>query len=87
MVRIMERVSSLLILNLVTNKDCESDKSREATPSFALLDIQGPVIVTYVYQLVEGEVRSELLSHLTIPYLPLPYFPCPVISTTSGIHT
>lgn len=28
-------------------------------PSFALMDIQGPVIVTYVYQLVEGEVRVE----------------------------
>ncbi len=30
----------------------------EATPSFALMDIQGPVVVTYVYQLVEGEVRK-----------------------------
>jgi hypothetical protein len=29
----------------------------DATPSFALMDVQGPVIVTYVYQLVEGEVR------------------------------
>ena len=33
---------------------------REATPSFALLDVQGPVIVTYVYQLVEGEVRPAI---------------------------
>ncbi|KAM6496387.1 Metallo-dependent phosphatase [Amanita muscaria] len=31
----------------------------DATPSFALLDIQGPIVVTYVYQLVEGEVRVE----------------------------
>ncbi len=31
----------------------------EATPSFALMDIQGPVVVTYVYQLVEGEVRKS----------------------------
>ncbi|KAK1220323.1 Vacuolar protein sorting-associated protein 29 [Marasmius sp. AFHP31] len=31
----------------------------DATPSFALMDIQGPVVVTYVYQLVEGEVRVE----------------------------
>jgi vacuolar protein sorting-associated protein 29 len=30
----------------------------EATPSFALMDVQGPVIVTYVYQLVDGEVRG-----------------------------
>jgi hypothetical protein len=34
---------------------------REVTPSFALMDVQGPVIVTYVYQLVDGEVsfRSD----------------------------
>ena len=35
---------------------------RDATPSFALLDVQGPVIVTYVYQLVDGEVCSILFS-------------------------
>lgn len=28
-------------------------------PSFALLDIQGSVVVTYVYQLIDGEVRVE----------------------------
>ncbi|TFK26021.1 retrograde transporter [Coprinopsis marcescibilis] len=28
-------------------------------PSFALMDIQGNVVVTYVYQLIEGEVRVE----------------------------
>src|SRR5260370_35297027 len=32
---------------------------REPIPSFALMDIQGPVVVTYVYQLIEGEVRVE----------------------------
>ena len=32
----------------------------EATPSFALMDIQGPVIVTYVYQLVDGEVSDHI---------------------------
>ncbi|KAJ7782998.1 Metallo-dependent phosphatase [Mycena metata] len=31
----------------------------DPTPSFALMDIQGPVVVTYVYQLIEGEVRVE----------------------------
>ncbi|KAL1744269.1 Metallo-dependent phosphatase-like protein [Schizophyllum fasciatum] len=31
----------------------------DAVPCFALMDIQGPVVVTYVYQLVEGEVRVE----------------------------
>jgi hypothetical protein len=33
--------------------------SSDPTPSFALMDIQGPVVVTYVYQLIEGEVRVE----------------------------
>ncbi|THH13599.1 hypothetical protein EW146_g6641 [Bondarzewia mesenterica] len=31
----------------------------DPTPSFALMDIQGPVVVTYVYQLIDGEVRVE----------------------------
>jgi hypothetical protein len=35
----------------------------DATPSFALMDVQGPVIVTYVYQLVEGEVSCEVSSN------------------------
>jgi len=30
-------------------------------PSFVLLDIQGHVVVTYVYQLIEGEVKVEKL--------------------------
>lgn len=25
----------------------------------AVLDVQGPVVVTYVYQLIEGEVKVE----------------------------
>src|SRR5258708_1855832 len=36
---------------------------RDPTPSFALMDIQGPVVVTYVYQLVEGEVRVEKIEY------------------------
>ncbi|ESK86801.1 vacuolar protein sorting-associated protein 29 [Moniliophthora roreri MCA 2997] len=35
----------------------------DITPSFALMDIQGPVVVTYVYQLVEGEVRVEKVEY------------------------
>jgi vacuolar protein sorting-associated protein 29 len=35
----------------------------EATPSFALLDIQGPVVVTYVYQLVDGEVKVDKVEY------------------------
>ncbi|KIY69307.1 Metallo-dependent phosphatase [Cylindrobasidium torrendii FP15055 ss-10] len=31
----------------------------EPTPSFALMDIQGPVVVTYVYHLQNGEVRVD----------------------------
>jgi len=35
----------------------------EPTPSFALMDIQGPVVVTYVYQLIDGEVRVEKIEY------------------------
>ncbi|VDC05834.1 unnamed protein product [Peniophora sp. CBMAI 1063] len=35
----------------------------DPTPSFALMDIQGPVVVTYVYQLIEGEVRVEKVEY------------------------
>jgi vacuolar protein sorting-associated protein 29 len=31
----------------------------EVTPSFALLDVQGSSITTYVYQLIDGEVKVE----------------------------
>ncbi|KAF8551654.1 Metallo-dependent phosphatase [Imleria badia] len=37
--------------------------SSDPTPSFALMDIQGAVVVTYVYQLVEGEVRVEKIEY------------------------
>jgi hypothetical protein len=40
-----------------------TSKCREATPSFALLDIQGPIVVTYVYQLIDGEVRVEKVEY------------------------
>ncbi|KAK4054282.1 Vacuolar protein sorting-associated protein 29 [Microbotryomycetes sp. JL201] len=33
--------------------------SENPVPSFALLDIQGAVVVTYVYQLIDDEVRVE----------------------------
>jgi vacuolar protein sorting-associated protein 29 len=43
-------------------------------PSFALMDIQGSVVVTYVYQLIEGEVRVEKIEWRkeTEPLPPLP---------------
>jgi vacuolar protein sorting-associated protein 29 len=37
--------------------------SGDPTPSFALMDIQGPVVVTYVYQLVDSEVRVEKIEY------------------------
>jgi vacuolar protein sorting-associated protein 29 len=36
-----------------------TDAPHDPTPSFALMDIQGPVITTYVYQLIDNEVRVE----------------------------
>jgi hypothetical protein len=58
MVRSMEWVRS----SAPHTEESEStaDEDRDATPSFALLDVQGPVIITYVYQLVDGEVSSSL---------------------------
>jgi hypothetical protein len=32
---------------------------REVKPSFVLMDIQGVVVVTYIYQLIGGEVKVE----------------------------
>ena len=31
----------------------------EITPSFILMDIQSSTVVTYVYQLVDGEVKVD----------------------------
>ena len=31
----------------------------DPVPSFALMDVQGPVVVTYVYRLIENEVKVE----------------------------
>src|SRR5258708_29908822 len=33
--------------------------SSDPTPSFALMDVQGPVVVTYVYRLIDNEVKVE----------------------------
>jgi len=33
--------------------------SVDPVPSFALMDVQGPVVVTYVYRLIENEVKVE----------------------------
>ncbi|WFD34552.1 Vacuolar protein sorting-associated protein 29 [Malassezia cuniculi] len=39
------------------------DATLSTTPSFALLDIQGAVVVVYVYQLIDGEVKVEKLEY------------------------
>lgn len=40
----------------------EGNSPPNPTPSFVLLDIQGYVIVTYVYQLINDEVKVEKVS-------------------------
>ena len=48
------------------NDNEEEDEAKEAqgpTPSFALLDIQGAVVVTYVYQLIDGDVKVEKIEY------------------------
>lgn len=56
----------------------------EATPSFALMDIQGPVVVTYVYQLVEGEVRRVMSLHEEVALTPAPARSRSTRSSTAG---
>ncbi|CDU22721.1 related to VPS29-involved in vacuolar protein sorting [Sporisorium scitamineum] len=54
-----------------TNKDGDGDDDTEEeaeeapapVPSFALLDIQGAVVVTYVYQLIDGDVKVEKIEY------------------------
>lgn len=48
------------------NEDDEELQAKEAPapiPSFALLDIQGAVVVTYVYQLIDGDVKVEKIEY------------------------
>ncbi|GAK64402.1 retrograde transporter [Moesziomyces antarcticus] len=48
------------------NEDDEELHVKEAPapiPSFALLDIQGAVVVTYVYQLIDGDVKVEKIEY------------------------
>ncbi|KAF9320536.1 Vacuolar protein sorting-associated protein 29 [Podila epicladia] len=35
----------------------------DVTPSFVLMDLQGSVVVLYVYQLIEGEVKVEKIEY------------------------
>lgn len=56
----------------------------DPTPSFALMDIQGPVVVTYVYQLVEGEVRVEKIEFRKEVEAPKPPAAAPSSQPTTG---
>ncbi|KAJ7714171.1 Metallo-dependent phosphatase [Mycena maculata] len=57
----------------------------DPTPSFALMDIQGPVVVTYVYQLIEGEVRVEKIEwRKEDETLPARSAPVPISSPPPG---
>ncbi|KAG5458699.1 MAG: Metallo-dependent phosphatase-like protein, partial [Olpidium bornovanus] len=40
-----------------------SNFTSDVTPSFVLMDVQGDNIVTYVYRLVDGEVKVEKLEY------------------------
>jgi hypothetical protein len=68
MVGSLEWVSSSVVVDLISAKKLLNIPLvcyREATPSFALMDVQGAVLVTYVYQLVDGEVSQfSLIFHL-----------------------
>lgn len=58
---------------------------RDPNPTFALMDVQGPVVVTYVYSLVDGEVRVEKVEYrkpLEAPK-PAPAQPAAVVSQTT----
>ncbi|KAI8822996.1 Metallo-dependent phosphatase-like protein [Fimicolochytrium jonesii] len=35
----------------------------ETVPSFVLMDVQGPTVILYVYQLIDGDVRVEKLDY------------------------
>lgn len=56
----------------------------DPTPSFALMDIQGPVVVTYVYQLVEGEVRVEKIEYRKEVEVSKPVPSAPLPQTSAG---
>jgi vacuolar protein sorting-associated protein 29 len=54
----LEHITGALFLSLLGNFN-QVPRTSDPIPSFALMDIQGSVVVTYVYQLIEGEVRVE----------------------------
>ncbi|KAH7886980.1 Metallo-dependent phosphatase [Phlebopus sp. FC_14] len=56
-------------------------------PSFALMDIQGAVVVTYVYQLVDGEVRVEKIEYRKEVEAPKPVAAAPLAQTNSTAHS
>ena len=39
------------------------DRDETPTPSFVLMDVQGNVVVLYVYQLIDDEIKVEKLQY------------------------
>ena len=56
-------------------------------PSFALMDIQGTVIVMYVYQLVEGEVRVKKIECCKEVEAAKPVVPPPPITQSNSMYS
>ncbi|KAN0084170.1 Metallo-dependent phosphatase-like protein [Tylopilus felleus] len=59
----------------------------DPTPSFALMDIQGAVVVTYVYQLVEGEVRVKKIECRKEVEAAKPVVPPPPITQSNSTYS
>ncbi|KIK05662.1 hypothetical protein K443DRAFT_3672 [Laccaria amethystina LaAM-08-1] len=74
--------------NLTTNSSSTPDKRQahgqelttgsDLTPSFALMDIQGSVVVTYVYQLIEASRRTVMPQRIPSPTPGSPTMLCPL---------
>lgn len=57
----------------------------DPTPSFALMDIQGPVVVTYIYQLIDGEVRVEKVEWRKEDHIAAPQrIPSPTVNNSAS---
>ncbi|KIJ12154.1 hypothetical protein PAXINDRAFT_83316 [Paxillus involutus ATCC 200175] len=62
-------------------------RNSDPIPSFALMDIQGAVVVTYVYQLVEGEVRVDKIEYRKEVEAPKPAAPSLAPSNSTSTYS
>ena len=67
----MKRYKTVLSIRSLVSR-AHTFLSSEPTPSFLLMDVQGTVIATYIYQLIEGEVRVEKIEWRKEPEAVLP---------------